>query len=153
MTKTKKQLELEQQVGELTQDLQRMRADFENYRKRVDTEKQNEREIGKTQGVLKLLPIIDTIELAISHAPEDLAENKWAIGVMSISKNLQKMLDELGLKKIEIIPGEATFNPDFHEAISMEEGEGDKEIVSEELRSGYLLNGQVVRHAMVRVSK
>jgi molecular chaperone GrpE (heat shock protein) len=57
------------------------------------------------------------------------------------------------LKKIEIIPGETTFNPDFHEAISMEEGEGDKEIVSEELRSGYLLNSQVVRHAMVRVSK
>lgn len=153
MTKSKKQLELEQQVGELTQDLQRMRADFENYRKRVDAEKQNEREIGKTQGVLKLLPIIDTIELAISYAPEDIIENKWAIGVMSISKNLQKMLDELGLKKIEIIPGETTFNPDFHEAISMEEGEGDKEIVSEELRSGYLLNSQVVRHAMVRVSK
>ena len=153
MTKSKKQLELEQQVGELTQDLQRMRADFENYRKRVDAEKQNEREIGKTQGVLRLLPIIDTIELAISHAPEDIIENKWAIGVMSISKNLQKMLDELGLKKIEIIPGETTFNPDFHEAISMEEGEGDKEIVSEELRSGYLLNSQVVRHAMVRVSK
>lgn len=153
MAKSKKQTEQEQQIGELTADLQRVRADFENYRKRVDEEKVAARENGKAQGVFSLLPIIDTIELAISHAPKELKDNKWADGVMSISKKLHQMLDELGVKRIEIVIGDTEFNPDFHEAISMEEGEGDKEVISEELRSGYTLNGLVIRHTMVRVNR
>ena len=69
MAKSKKQTELEQQVGELTQDLQRTRADFENYRKRVETEKEQAKESGKNQTIVKLLSIVDSIERAVSHVP------------------------------------------------------------------------------------
>lgn len=153
MTKKKQQEDFEQQLGELTLDLQRTRADFENYRKRVETEKQQAKESGKTQAVMKLLPIIDTIERAISHIPDDLKDNSWANGIATMSKNLDKLLADFDLKKIDIVVGKTEFNPEFHEAISMEEGEGDKETISEELQPGYLLSGNVVRHAMVRVKR
>ena len=71
------QNEFEQQLGELTLDLQRTRADFENYRKRVDAEKVAARESGQASAILKLLPVIDNIERAIAYTPEDLKDNKW----------------------------------------------------------------------------
>ena len=61
-------------------------------------------------------------------------------------------MNELGLSKIQAENG-AEFNPDFHDAISMEEGDGEKEVIAEELRPGYLYNGEVLRPAMVRVKK
>ena len=62
MTKNKKSEDLEKEVAELTSDLQRTRADFENYRKRVEAEKQSAHELGQTKSVMNLLPVIDTIE-------------------------------------------------------------------------------------------
>lgn len=151
--KSKKEIEFEQQIGELTQDLQRTRADFENYRKRVDQEIEQAKESGKMQSVMKLLPLIDTIERGVSHLPDDLKGNPWAEGVVSMSKNLLKLMADLNIEKIIIKPGETEFSTDFHEAISMEDEGGDKEIISEELQAGYLMNGQVLRHSMVRVVK
>ena len=116
--KTPKNDELERDINELTSDLQRTRADFENYRKRVELEKEQARAAGKSQAILKLLPVIDNIERAISHMPKDLAENKWAQGVSGLVKNLEKSLESLDLKRIEAKPGTA-FNPDLHEAIQM----------------------------------
>lgn len=145
--------ELKQQIGELTQDLQRTRADFENYRKRTEAEKDAARESGKSQSILKLLPLIDTIERAISHTPEDLADNPWVVGVVGLEKNLGKILHELKIEKIDIKPGKTEFNPDLHEAISAEDGEGDKEVVTEVLQNGYTFDGRVIRHAMVRVAR
>jgi molecular chaperone GrpE len=153
MAKSKKQEELEQQILELTQDLQRTRADFENYRKRVEIEKTAARDAGQANAILKLLPVIDNIERAVTHMPEELKDNKWANGIASLTKNLEKSLENLNLKRIESTPG-ADFNPDFHEAIQFdEEAEGEKEIIAEELQAGYTLNGRPVRHAMVKVTK
>ena len=152
MAKSKKQTELEQQVGELTQDLQRTRADFENYRKRVETEKEQAKESGKNQTIVKLLSIVDSIERAVSHVPEDLKENSWADGVVKMAKNLDKMLIDLSLRKIEIIAGQTPFNPEFHEAIQADDSEGDTEVVAEELQPGYLLEDRVLRPAMVKVT-
>ena len=75
MTKQHKKLDertedLQQQLGELTLDLQRTRADFENYRKRVEAEKQSAHQMGQAKSVMKLLPVIDTIERAIANVPE-----------------------------------------------------------------------------------
>lgn len=153
MAKSKKQDELEQQLGELTLDLQRTRADFENYRKRVEQEKTAAREIGQATAILKLLPVIDNIERAIAHTPEELKDNKWAQGIASLVKNLEKSLEGLNLKRIDAKAG-ADFNPELHEAIQFDEdAEGEKEVIAEELQAGYLLNGQPVRHAMVRVTR
>ena len=153
MAKSKKQTELEQQLGELTQDLQRTRADFENYRKRVEQEKTAAREAGQAGAVLKLLPVVDNIERAIGHMPEELKDNKWASGVASLVKNLEKSLESLNVKRIDSTKG-APFNPDLHEAIQVdEESEGEHEIIAEELQAGYTLNGHPIRHAMVKVTR
>jgi len=151
--KSKKQEELEQQVAELTLDLQRTRADFENYRKRVEQEKTAARSNGQAAAVLKLLPVIDNIERAIAYMPEDLADNKWAQSVAGLVKNLEKSLESLNLKRIEAKPGTA-FDPEVHEAIQFDEdAEGEHEVVADELQAGYLLDGQPIRHAMVRVTR
>lgn len=151
MTKSKKQTELEQQIGELTQDLQRTRADFENYRKRADEEKARARETGATSMIMKLLPVVDTIERAIDVIPQDLAENQWVKGIAGVGKQLAKQLDALEIKKIDATPG-APFNPDIHQAVQFdEESEGETEVIAEELQPGYTLNGVVIRHAMVKV--
>lgn len=153
MAKSKKQEQLEQQVGELTQDLQRVRADFENYRKRVEQEKEMARANGRVAAIMKLLPVIDNIERAISHAPEELKNNAWAQGVTKLVKNLDKSLSELGVSRIDAHAGVA-FDPDLHEAIQFDdEAEGDHEIIAEELQAGYKLGDTVMRPSMVKVTK
>ena len=153
MTKNKKQEELEQQVAELTADLQRTRADFENYRKRSEADKAATYQHGQAAAILKLLPVIDNIERAISHTPDELKDNKWAQGITSLVKNLEKSLEGLNVKRIAANKGDE-FNPDLHEAIQFDEDtEGDKEVIADELQAGYLLNGQPIRHAMVKVTR
>lgn len=153
MPKNKKQEEIEQQLGELTLDLQRTRADFENYRKRAEADKAATYQHGQAAAILKLLPVIDNIERAIAHTPEELKDNKWAQGVATLVKNLEKSLESLNLKRIDSKAGDI-FNPELHEAIQFDEdAEGEKEVVAEELQAGYLLNGQPIRHAMVKVTK
>lgn len=152
-SKGKKTDELEQQIAELTGDLQRTRADFENYRKRVEMEKTAAREAGQSAAILKLLPVIDNIERAVMHVPQDLTENKWAQGVAGLAKNLDKSLEALNLKRIEASEG-TEFNPELHEAIQFDEdAEGEKEVIATELQAGYLLNGRPIRHAMVKVTR
>lgn len=150
---SKKELELEQQLAELTLDLQRTRADFENYRKRVDSEKTAAREAGQSSAILKLLPVIDNIERAIAYTPEDLKDNAWVQGVSGLVKHLEKSLEGLNVARIDAKPG-ADFNPELHEAIQFDEdAEGDKEVIATELQAGYTLNGHVIRHAMVKVTR
>jgi molecular chaperone GrpE len=140
-------------VDELTLDLQRIMADFDNYRKRVEQEKDQARAAGKMSAILNLLPVIDDIERAISHVPDDLKNNNWAQGIINLSNKLEGSLKVLGLVRIEASPGTA-FTPELHEALGMDEGaEGDHEVISEELRAGYLLDGQVVRPSMVQVTR
>ena len=150
---SKKEQELQTKIDELTLDLQRTRADFENYRKRIDQEKEQARAAGKSGAILKLLPVIDNIERAIAHAPEELKDNKWAQGVANLVKNLEKSLESLEVRRIEAKKG-TTFDPAFHEAIQFdEEAEGDQEVIAEELQAGYMLGDTVVRHSMVKVTR
>lgn len=145
---SKKETELEQQVGELTADLQRVQADFVNYRSRMDDERQRVVEGAKAGTIMKILPIVDNIDRAIAHVPQDLTDNTWAKGVTALGKSLDKSLAEMGVVRIQSV-GEP-FNPNMHDAISAE-GDGDEEIVSEELRPGYMFGDQVLRPAMVKV--
>ncbi len=153
MTKSKQPEELEQQLGELTQDLQRTRADFENYRKRVEQEKTAARDAGQASAILKLLPVIDNIERAIAYAPKELEDNAWVKSVTGLVKNLEKSLDTLNVKRIAATPG-PEFNPELHEAIQFDEDTtGEKEVIADELQAGYTLNGSPIRHAMVKVTR
>ncbi|MDN5275472.1 MAG: grpE [Candidatus Saccharibacteria bacterium] len=151
--KSKNEIELEQRVVELTGDLQRTRADFENYRKRVDTEKQSAREAGQAGAIVKLLPVIDNIERAIMYTPEEIKDNAWVKSVEGLVKNLEKSLESLNLKRIDAKPG-TVFDPQLHEAIQFDDdATGEQEVIADELQGGYQLGGQVIRHAMVKVTR
>ena len=134
-------LEVEKRINELTNDLQRTRADFENYRKQTELQKENERKMVKLATVIKVLPILDDMDRAISSYAE----------LMPLKKSLEKTLNELQLSKVPAEKG-AEFNMDIHEAISAE-GEGEKEVISEVLRPGYYYEGELLRPAMVKVNK
>ncbi len=140
-------------IVELTSDIHRVRADFENYRKRVESEKQSARDYGQKEMVIKLLPVIDNIERAVGHVPAELADNAWAQGIVTLQKNLEKTLVSIGITKIEAQAG-TLFNPDLHHAVQFDEdSDGDQEVVAEELQTGYMLDGQVLREAMVKVTR
>lgn len=153
MAKSKAQEQLEQQLAELTLDLQRTRADFENYRKRSELDKASAREAGQASAILKLIPVIDNIERAIAYVPEELKDNPWAQSVAGLTKSMEKSLESLNLQRIVATPG-TSFNPDLHEAIQFdEEATGEHEVVAEEMQAGYSLNGHPIRHAMVKVTR
>ena len=140
---------LQQQVAELTEALQRERADATNLRRRHEEQLAGLQSVVKAGVVRDLLPVIDNFERALKHVPADLAENDFVKGVQGVVKQFEKTLSDIGVVRIATV-GEP-FDPRFHQAVSMEDGEGDQEIVSEELQAGYRLGDEVIRHAMVRV--
>lgn len=153
MGKADKDEAIMQQIDELTNDLQRTRADFENYRKRSEMEKVTARESGQASAILKLLPVIDNIERAVVYTPEELRDNPWVQSIAGLVKNLEKSLDTLNLKRIDASKG-MRFNPEVHEAIQFDEdAEGDTEVIDEELQAGYTINGHTIRPAMVKVTR
>lgn len=141
--------ELQQQLGELTQALQRERADAVNLRRHHDEEIAGLRTRLKADVVRELLPVIDNFERALKHLPKELEGNDYIKGVQVVVKQFEKTLADLGVERIKTV-GEP-FDPHLHEAVSMEEGQGEHEIVSEELQAGYRLGNDVLRHAMVKV--
>jgi molecular chaperone GrpE len=151
--KKKKNAEIDQRIDELTEHLQRTRADFENYIKRSDAEKAAARNAGQASAILKLLPVIDNIERAIVHIPAELKDNSWVQGIEGLVKNLEKLLEELNLKRIDAKPG-TPFNPDLHDAVLIDDNsDGEHEIIAEEMQPGYTLNGHPIRHSMVKVTR
>lgn len=133
--------EVEKQINELTNDLQRTRADFENFRKQVEVQKENAKKMAQLATVYKVLPLLDDLDRAIESYKE----------LAPLAKSLEKTLKELKLLKIASGEG-AEFNPDLHDAV-MVEGEGEKEVIAETLRPGYYYEGEVLRPAMVKVKK
>jgi molecular chaperone GrpE len=142
-------MQLEQQVAELTEALQRERADVINVRRRHDEQLASLKNVVKASVVRDLLPVVDNFERALKHVPADLKNNDYIKGVQGVVKQFEKTLEDVGVNRIKTV-GEP-FDPSLHEAVSMEEGEGSTEIVSEELQAGYILGDEVIRHAMVRV--
>lgn len=136
-----KNAENEAKIAELTGDLQRTRADFENFRKQVELQKENERKSVRLATVYKVLPLLDDLDRAIATYAE----------LKPLEGSLGKTLKELGLTKIEASTG-VEFNPDLHEAV-MAEGDGEREEIGEVLRPGYYYEGEVLRPAMVKVRK
>lgn len=141
--------ELEQKIGELTEALQRERADAENLRRRTQEEKSRLSEFYKAMVVQELLPALDNLERAFAHTPKELKDDDYIKGIRSVMKQFEQSFAQLGVKRIKTV-GEV-FEPRLHEAVQMEEGDGTVEVVCEELQPGYLLGDEVIRHAMVKV--
>lgn len=147
--KDSKHSSLEQQVQSLTEALQRERADSENIRRQHQEQSAMVRNVVKINVVRELLPVIDNFQRSLKHVPKDLESNDYVKGVQGIVKQFEDVLAKMGVQRIKTV-GEV-FDPRFHEAVSMEEGEGSVETIVEEVQPGYLLNNEVVRHAMVKV--
>lgn len=149
MTKKPTVAELEQKIGELTQALQRERADAENLRRRTEADKARLGDFYKVMILRELLPALDNLERALMHTPKDLAGHDYIKGVQGVVKQFEQCFRQLGVERIKTV-GEV-FDPRYHEAVHMEEGDGTVEVVCEELAAGYTLGDEVIRHAAVKV--
>jgi molecular chaperone GrpE len=128
---------------------QRSVAEFQNYRRRVDSEKAETYQQAVGSIIKRYLPVLDDMERAIESRPADLA---WADGVELICRKLQSILEAEGLKRIEA-EGKK-FDPNFHEAISQEPAEGvESGTVLGVIRNGYMLGEHVIRPAIVRLAQ
>jgi molecular chaperone GrpE len=128
---------------------QRAQADFENYKKREEVKQAELLEFAKEVTIVKLLPTLDALSQGLAHAPDGV-DQKWLAGIKGTLANLDKVLSEMGVKKIEAVG--KPFDPHFHEAVREVSGEKDGMVV-EELSVGYELNGKVIRPSQVTVSK
>ena len=154
----KKKIDFEELANQLASELAsandallRERADAANVRRRADEDRVRLGSFYKANVVKELLTFIDNLDRAISHAPKEETEawTKWFGGLLGVRKQLEQALEKIGVERIKTV-GEH-FDPILHEAITMEEGDGAHEIISEELQAGYKVGDEVIRHAMVRV--
>lgn len=134
-------------LAELTQISQQALADLQNFKKRTEEEKIKFVAFANATLISDLLPILDNIDRAMSHLPEDPAAKEWANGIMAILKQLEDALKARGL---EYIPTTGqTFDPNHHEAVMTEAGPKDQ--VIKELEKGYKISDRVLRRAKVTV--
>lgn len=152
----------ENKVFELTELLQRVQADFENYRKQVERRAGELREMAAQDFILQLLPIIDDFELALKNTelkntePQKQEEKggekqkDFVRGVELIHSRIASLLKDNGVKKMETTG--KSFDPYFHEALIKVESEEPENTILEEFQKGFTLHGRVLRHARVKVS-
>lgn len=143
--------ELEEKVAELTNGWQRTQADFMNFKKQASEDRAKIVESACSGFAYDLLPVLDHFQLAAKHLPKELESDDWAIGIKHIEKQFETILSENGLERIETVGEE--FDPSKHEAIEEIESEENEGTVTEEVLAGYLLNGDILRPAKVKVSK
>ena len=131
---------------------QRARAEFANYKKRVQKEREDSRSFITAEILSKYLTVVDDFERALRDRPTGEAAQAWAEGVDMIYRKLKTILEAEGVEEIHAV-GEL-FDPNFHEAISFEESEDHNEgEVVDVIQPGYKLGERVIRPAVVRVAK
>lgn len=134
------------------EQIKRLQADFENWRKRVEQEKLFLVENGSAALVEKLLPVLDNFERALAAPRKNGDEESFRAGVEMIYKQLMDLLRDEGLKPIQSVG--LPFDPALHEAFAYEERKnGNDHSVIEEARKGYHFKGRVLRPSLVKVSK
>src|SRR3989338_11569209 len=146
-TKKSKKSGDKEKIVELTDDLQRLQAEFENYKKRTDKEKQEFFNYAKADLIAKLLPVLDTFEIALKNTKD---HEKFAKGMEMVYAQIYSAFESSGLRQIKAV-GEK-FGPFRHEVLMKEECDKDEDIVLDELQKGYMLNDRVLRHSKVKIS-
>lgn len=140
--------EAELQRDEYLNSLQRLQADFENYRKRVARSSEDAAQRAAGALVASLLPVLDAFDLAAAHFATTPSEEATAL-----NQSRALLLDTLEKQGLErVADAEVAFDPQIHDAVAhVEGGEGDEQLVDEVLRAGYRWKGSVLRPAMVKV--
>ncbi|MDQ7030899.1 MAG: nucleotide exchange factor GrpE [Ardenticatenia bacterium] len=145
--------EARRQAEEYLDQWRRTAADFANFRKRKERELAEFEQRANERLIARLLPVLDDLQRALEHVPEDLKEHEWVEGVRLIERKFWGVLEQEGVQPIESSPG-TPFDPMHHEALMSEEsGEHEPEHIIEEYQRGYLYRGRVLRPARVRVAR
>jgi molecular chaperone GrpE len=140
----------EKEIEEYKISLARLQADFMNYKKRTEKEKQGLIKYGIENFVCELLPILDNFQRAMES--ETKREDEFFKGVKMIENQIVQLLEKNGVEEIPSLNEE--FDPNCHHAIVQEEVDGvDENIITGVLQKGYRLNDKVIRPSMVKVSK
>jgi molecular chaperone GrpE len=149
-----KQIEgLEKEVEETKDSWLRSRADFDNYKKRVQRDAERSYQDAMTNAVKMFLGASDDLERALAHRPEGDNLDGWVDGIELIQQKLVSQMKKQGVERMEIKPGDE-FDPNFHEAITQEDNPdySDGQII-EVVQPGYKIADRVIRPAMVRVAR
>jgi len=148
----KKLTEAESKAEENLDGWQRAVAEFQNYKKRIERDRESDKAVMKGDLIKKFLPVLDDLERALKNSPDDAKAGEPWSGIELIVRKMQSILESEGLKRIEAEG--AVFDPNFHEAISYEPQEGfESGRVIAVVQNGYMLGDRVVRPAMVRVAQ
>lgn len=138
-------------IAELTDRVQRQMAEFDNFRKRTEKEKSAMFEMGASDIIKKLLPVIDNFERGFKSVSDEELETPFAKGMDMVYKQFLKLLEDADVKPIEAVGNE--FNPDLHNAVMHVDDESVGEnIIIEEFEKGYTYRDSVIRHSMVKVA-
>lgn len=141
----------DQKIEDLTDQLKRTMAEFDNFRKRTEKEKSAMFEMGAKDILEKILPVVDNFERGLAAIPEEAKGGSFAKGMEMIYKQLIKMLEDVGVTPIEAVGKE--FDPNFHNAVMHVDDENlGENVVASELQKGYMYRNSVLRHSMVQVA-
>jgi len=154
LAKMKKKIEvLETEKNELNDRFLRKVAEFDNYKKRTETEYSQLIKNASADLIIDLLPVLDNLERSLSSADTDKADNfeHFHEGVELIYKDVSKVLEKRGVKPIEAVG--QTFDPERHDALMQVASDQPSDTIIEEHLKGYELHDRVLRHSQVLVSK
>ena len=138
-------------VEELTNDLQRMTADFANYRKRNESERNEFAKFAKSDLIARLLDVLDGYDRALGTVPEELKGQPWVEGMWLVERKLRRVLEAEGLEPIDSLG--QPFDPYLHQAVAYVESDEPEGSVIEEHQKAYRLHDRVIRPALVTVAK
>ena len=143
---------IKNQLVESEEKYKRLLAEFDNFRKRTEKEKQMMADFGASLILTQVLGIVDNLERAVNNIPEDLKDNAYVDGIKKIYDQLMKTLEDLKVTPIKA-KGEK-FDQNLHNAVMMdEESDCEEGTITEELQKGFMYKDQVLRHSMVKVKK
>ena len=138
-------------VEELTNDLKRMTADFSNYRKRNEAERNEFAKFAKADLIAKLLDVLDGYDRALATVPDEVKGQPWVEGMWLVERKLRSILDAEGLEPIDSLG--KPFDPYLHEAVAYIESDEPEGTVIQEHQKAYRLHDRVIRPALVTVAK
>ena len=145
--------EAKQKAQENLEGWQRERADFSNYKKRVERDQETAKNNYKADVLKEFIPILDNLERAYQHLPEDEETASWAQGIELIIRQFNSVFEKDGLTKIDVKAGDK-LDPTIHMAVSYEDSDefGSEEII-EVLENGYRMGDRIIKPAVVRVAR
>ena len=146
----KEKAAMEEKIAGLEDRVKRQMAEFENFRKRTEKEKQTMFSMGERNVIEKMLPIVDNFERGLAAVPENEKDTALASGMEMVYRQLVKQLEDLGVTPIEAVGQE--FDPSFHNAVmQVESDEYPSGTVAQEFQKGYKYHDSVIRYSMVGV--